>query len=497
MSLEIKDIKLNKKIFNFGEDTELNLCFFLKSAGKEYSINSIFIEYGVEIKLNGKVEGNEKETLVITDKLDLSPEQENKFEVKIPIKYPNLKKGFNLIDKIELINYIKIVADIKLNLFDISEIIYPKITFNENKWGQILLEGGTDSKINELKKQLEELIIYSDKEAYDELGYNIDDLTSSYVDGEIKEIEYDKKLSKLISEQNKLIKYKDEGKYKEIKKELDIELSDKENKSEYNIKKTDSNYTLVDNISDDYINKDFYVFLVSKNFLFKVGDFLRKNKKVKLINKISLWYISIIIGLNILLSIFNEFIDFSFANKIPEVLSLIIIILLLFSLFYIPFYYLFSKLGLPDTKKIINIKFNDKKLLKKKIQEKTLRFEDIFKNFEIKYNGNYSCEFSMNLECNLRIFVKEGYGKYSKYVNHDQPLYEINLGNYSGNSFNIENISKFATLDKISSIILPLKYLGQYSSFNIFKNYISIVYKITYSFVSPDLPNKEDEIVIT
>lgn len=171
MALEITNIKTDKEKYIFWEDKEIKISFEVISHDKEYKLNSVNIEYWIQYHPDWNSWWRKNQNIKISQNESFYSWESKKYSYNIPIEYPNLKIWKYDYLWLNVKNYIKIIADIKLNLFDCKKEYFPNIILKEenintlpyNEW-DIISKWALD-----LYEQIEKLKTYTNKEKYDEI----------------------------------------------------------------------------------------------------------------------------------------------------------------------------------------------------------------------------------------------------------------------------------------------------------------------------------------
>lgn len=485
MTLEIKNIKTDKDKYFFWEDKEIKLSFDIKSNDKDYNLNSVYINYWIEIHKDWKKIMESLEKLNLSNFITINYWNNQNFSCLIPIKIPNKKRSkYDIeyhIEPIEIKNIIEIIADIKLNPFDCKKKYYPNIEIiNIDNW-----DFKTNENIEKIKKEIEDLIVITDEFNYNKIQ---NDILNSDNDDEIKKLEKEKEKYFTIKDLDKYDKLLD--KYDKLLEKLSLECENdlsKLSQNELFIEKNDPNYININNsyylFWSDYVSKDFYNYLVQNYKLFKFSRFFT-NINFFITNIIFLW---------IIIYFYTE--NSSYDVITIDIVKLFPLIYFLFTLIY------FSLINWLKTsvlnkieKDILNINFKEKKYITEKFNNKTLKFNDIFENIVINYNWIYKCDFNTNLDCVLRIKRIELRWKDSRMVEYNKSIFTLKLAEYNWNNLSLNNIKTYDWIKKLEKIFIQPWFLIK--KWFLFSNSAEIIYKISYNFKSRDLINKSWELII-
>lgn len=268
----------------------------------------------------------------------------------------------------------------------------------------------------------------------------------------------------------------------------DIELLSLDDINNYNLDKIDvskfdenlvekdnPNYVKISNwifwIGQDYVNIDFYNFLLQKYPLFKL---------FKLLNiKIILIIFAILFFLFINIDYFKEY---------------FLILLWVFVFIFLPILYINNIIFKKISKDIINIKFKNINFINENLKNKTLKFKDIYDDININYYWKYKCSFNSNLHCVLRVDVREYWKKHNHI--YEQDIFSIGLWSYHWNNLSMNNIilnDKINILEKI--FIEPWSKKDKIFLTSSLSTY-EIFYKVSYVMLSPDLINRNWQLII-
>jgi len=239
------------------------------------------------------------------------------------------------------------------------------------------------------------------------------------------------------------------------------------------VKKDDPSYVKISNwifwIWQDYVNIDFYNFLLEKYNLFRFFKIFN----IKILTIIFI----ILFVLVISVEYFKEY---------------FFILLFLFGFIYIPILSIKNNLIRKISKDIINIRFKNTNFINDSLKNKTLKFKDIFEDVGINYYWKYNCSFSSNLSCVLKINIKEW--KHTR--TYEQDIFSLILWKYSWDNFSMNNIILNDNINILEKIFIEPWNLNKRSFFSLSTNNYEIIYKINYSFLSPDLINRNWELII-
>lgn len=231
-------------------------------------------------------------------------------------------------------------------------------------------------------------------------------------------------------------------------------------KEENNIKNDDSNINIWF-FEEEFVSKDLYNYLLINNKYFKYIDFLRRFLKNKLY---VLLFIILFIGI-------IYFIKWYFSNFINNFWWLIIF----FSIITVVYFFLaIGTIIIWIKTSIIDIEFNNEKMLKDKIENNNIQISDIFKKFIINYKWKYSCRFNLYIECFLHVIKWE----WKKEKNYYTKINSYDIWSYKWENISLNNI--ISKCDEFNSIfkISPSKLLGEKIILN---------YKIKYNFYSDEI----------
>lgn len=464
MALEITNIKTDKEKYIFWEDKEIKLSFEVISHDKEYKLNSVNIEYWIQYYLDWNTWWRKSKNITISQDESFYRWESKKYSYSIPIEYPNLKIWEYDYLWLNVKNYIKIIADIKLNPFDCKKEYFPNITLKEesintlpyNEW-DIISKWALD-----LYEQIEKLKTYTNKEKFDEIQKQIDDLywDENYPDNSD---EIDVEIEILEEEQEKHYYIADTTSFETLKGKIQDQINLKYWYWELKNKENKENFIAITNwyFWKDYVSKDFYEYLLKNYLLFKISRIFPIS-----INIIYTW--------GLLWIMYFLFDYYQIEKSIMFFPGTILIIL-------------FSTLDLSWLKKIkneiIKINFKNKNTISEKILSKQLKFDDIFDTIDINYNEIYSCNFSANLKCKIS-FTQTVWKQTHTYSNF---FWSIDLWNYNWNQLTLRNINKIENLDILNNIFIQ--------PWKIWNN-SKISYILSYNFSSPELIDKDYEIEI-
>lgn len=481
MWLKIINIKTDKEKYIFWEDKEIKLSFDITSDNKDYNLNSVFVNHWIEIYKNLTKRKENLEKINIADYTTIRYLNNQSFTCIIPIKIPNKWKEYD-IEEIEIKNIFEINADIKLNPFDCKEKYYPNIEIINiiDEKTEII-----DKETEIINKEIENLITITDEINYDKIKKEIYTELSIFKTDNMKDIDFEK-INILIEEQKKYFTIKNQQKYNKLQDQLlgkEWKLIDDISYSKYDIEKDNPNYVNIGNLFNiDYINKDYYNYLLQKYKLFRLYIFLN-NKNIFIPISVIIFIICILL--------------FLFSNLNIQKISIFLIIFI--TIFLISIYQLKNYTITNIKRKLINIKINDKNNIIQSFNNRTLKFNDIFQDLNINYNWIYKCYFDVVLNCVLKIQLQEWDLNNKRIEEYEKNIFELKIADYIWNNLNMNNIKSYNQIQKLQKFFIQPWLLSPTTKWFILEtnnNNNKIVYKIKYNLESNDLIDMSWEIII-
>lgn len=122
MSLKIVHLKYDKINYTWPEDKIISGSFELDWEWKSYSIHTIHITHGIEIKLWNQLIDSISSQILLDAYNNNTTGNFNIYNFSFPIHIPNKQE-----DNYTITNFFRIDIDIKFNIFDSKEIFYPNI----------------------------------------------------------------------------------------------------------------------------------------------------------------------------------------------------------------------------------------------------------------------------------------------------------------------------------------------------------------------------------
>lgn len=242
---------------------------------------------------------------------------------------------------------------------------------------------------------------------------------------------------------------------------------------EYLVEKNAPNYVKISNwvfwIGQDYVNIDFYNFLLQKYPLFKIFKLLN----IKIISII----FAILFFLFISIDYFKEY---------------FLILLWVFVFIFLPILYIKNILFMKISKDIINIKFKNINFITENLKNKTLKFKDIYDDININYYWKYKCSFNSNLDCVLKVSIQEW--KHTRI--YEENIFSINLWSYKWDNLSLNNIILNDNISVLEKIFIEPWPINKKTFFTLRTGKYEIYYRVSYNFNSPDLINRNWQLII-